>query len=327
MATGTKRAKAEARRAAAQRRTRRRRTVWGVMAVVVVVVAGAFALAADRRSGPPRPAEQFADIHGVAVPAWAPNEIYVATHSGLVRVDPDGEWWEISESRYDFMGFTAVPAQDGVFLTSGHPGPGSRTPNPIGLMASRDGGVTWESVSLRGEVDFHTMAASADGDVVYGWYGGGGLYRSADGGRSWETPPAPALVEAGGAMSLAVSRDDPDHVVAATRTGLWRSTDGGDTWDSVLSGAVTAVTYDPGDAERVVAYATEGEGLVVSEDAGETWTPVGWSAGDDAVGSIAIHPTDTDTMVIGTYGADLLRTTDGGATFTALAREGVPERG
>jgi hypothetical protein len=99
----------------------------------------------------------------------------VATRQGLeggvddvlVRVGADGQWWEISESRYDFMGFTANPAQEGVFLTSGHPGPGSRTPNPIGVMESRDGGVTWESVSLRGEDVIVVFGHRSDTEFYY----------------------------------------------------------------------------------------------------------------------------------------------------------------
>lgn len=325
VATGAKRAKAEARRAAARRRNRRRRAIGGAVAAAIVVTAVGFAIAADRRSGPPRPVERLADIHGVAIPPWASENIYVATHAGLVRIGVDGEWWEISESRYDFMGFTANPAREGVFLTSGHPGSGSRTPNPIGVMESQDGGVTWESVSLRGEVDFHAMAASADGDVVYGWQAHGVLHRSADGGRTWDTPAGPTLQEAGGVTSFAVSPADADEVLAATRAGLWRSQDGGATWDSVHGGAVTAVAYDSSDPARVIAYAPN-DGLVASDDGGEAWTPLGWTAEDDAVGSIAIHPADSRTIVVGTFGADLLLSTDGGATFTALARGGVPER-
>jgi photosystem II stability/assembly factor-like uncharacterized protein len=166
--------------------------------------------------------------------------------------------------------------------------------------------------------------APSDGDVVYGW-SAAELYASTDGGRSWETNSGGMLGQVGGALSLAVRPDDPDEVWAGTQTGLQASRDAGRSWESTLSGAVTAVTFDPADPDRVVAYAPEGDGLVESRDSGQTWTALGLVVDGDAAGHIAIHPDDPDTLYVGTYEQGLLRTADGGETWDTLAESGVPQ--
>lgn len=323
--------RAQERRQAAARRSRFRRAL--VTAGVVVVgfaVAGLVWWTADREPDTDQagqPVEQFMDLHGLQVTPWAPDEVYLATHEGLVRIDADGQWTSVSAEPHDFMGFSAHPAEEGVFYSSGHPAAGSGLANPIGFMVSSDGGVTWSPRSLEGAADFHAMTvAPSDGDVVYGWNGGGqaGLYASTDGGSSWDTISEGMLSEVGGALSLAVNPDDPEEVWAATQAGLLASRDAGQTWQPVLSAAVTAVTFDPADSERVLAYAPANGGLVESADGGQTWTELGLILDGDAAGHIAIHPDDPDTMYVGTYGPNLLETTDGGDSWDTLAESGVP---
>ncbi|MPY96311.1 MAG: hypothetical protein GEV08_25585 [Acidimicrobiia bacterium] len=273
----------------------------------------------------PRPVETFMHIHGVEVPAWAPDEVYVSTHQGLIRIGADGEWRFISASDHDFMGFRAHPGEPEVFYSSGHPDLDSGVSNPVGFMVSRDGAVTWEPIALEGAADFHAMAVqSDDGDVVYGW--SGGLHRSADGGQTWEQVPAGTLEQAGGALGLAVHPGDPDELLAATQVGLLRSRDGGRSWEPLLAGVgVTAVEFVPGDTERLVAYVAEpAQGLVSSDDGGASWTEVGWALEGDAVGHIAMHPEDPDVVHVGTYGESLYRSGDGGRSFEPLAEAGVP---
>jgi photosystem II stability/assembly factor-like uncharacterized protein len=200
-------------------------------------------------------------------------------------------------------------------------------PNPIGFMVSTDGGVTWESRSLLGEADFHAMAvAPSNGDVVYGYNVAGqiGLYVSTDAGQSWETITDGLLDQAGGALSLAVNPDDPDEVWAGTQAGLLVSRDAGQSWEPLLNEPVTAVGFDPSDPDSVVAYAPEGGGLIETRDGGQAWAELGLALDDDAAGHITVHPADPATVYVGTYGEDLLRTTDGGDIWETLAEGGVP---
>lgn len=122
-------------------------------------------------------------VHGVVVDG---DELLLGTHDGVHRVDPEsGRSKPVGSSRDDFMGFSG--AADATLVASGHPGLGSTLPNPLGLMTSDDGGQTWQSVSLLGQVDFHGLAIR--GDEIVGWDTRGPLQWSTDGGVSWQAGP------------------------------------------------------------------------------------------------------------------------------------------
>lgn len=310
---------------------RRRRVTMSALVVVAVAAAGLLWWTAGRGSGGQagQPVERFMHVHGLAITPWAPDTVYLATHEGLARIDGDGQWRYVSDEPHDFMGFSGNPTDDGVFYSSGHPAPGTGLANPVGFMVSTDGGGTWTSRSLQGAVDFHAMTvAPSDGDVIYGWNGTrqAGLYVSTDGGSSWATYSGGMLTQVGGALSLAARPNDPDEVWAGTQAGLLASRDAGRSWESVLSGTVTAVAFDPANPDHAVAYAAAGDGLVDSRDGGQTWTELGLVVDGDAVGHIAIHPEDPNTLYVGTYEQGLRRSTDGGDSWETLAESGVPRR-
>lgn len=323
---------ATARRRGGTQRTRRRRSRAGTWAAIAVAALGVLAIAVlatrDGTDAPDlagTPVERFMHVHGLAIPPWAPDEVYLSTHQGLIRISSEGDWRYVSEKPHDFMGFAVHPSAEGAFYTSGHPASRSGLKNPLGFMVSTDAGRTWQVRSLHGEVDFHAMAVDhTDGEVVYGLDGGGGrVLRSADAGRSWDPRPLP---HPNGAFALAVDPADPDTVLAATPAGLQASTDGAASWEAVIDGEpVTAVAFQPGAPERVVVYsAAPGRGLLESTDAGRSWRPLGLELDDDAAGHIALHPADGDTVYVGSHGQALYRTVDGGATWEQLADAGMP---
>lgn len=272
-------------------------------------------------------------IHGLEVPVWAGGEVFVSTHMGLLRIDSEGEWYEVGDVKHDFMGFSAHPSEEGVLYSSGHPDLQSGLPNPIGFMVSRDAGASWEPLALTGTADFHALAVQqTDGDVVYGFNvaGEAGLYRSFDGGHNWERVDSPDLLEVGGALSLEVHPQDREALFAGTQAGLYYSGDGGRSWENVAlqSVPVTAVRFAPGGAGKLFVYGAHPEaGLLVSEDGGASWDAVGFVLdNNDAVGYIAPHPEDEDILYLGSYGQDLYRTTDGKESWQTLAENGVPLR-
>jgi hypothetical protein len=167
-------------------------------------------VAADVRSVPLDPGIDHA--HGLIVAS--DRTLLAGTHSGVVAIAPDGRVTRVGSTADDLMGMTGIPGTDRL-VSSGHPGPGSDLPNPVGLIVSDDGGVTWTSVSLTGLVDFHALAT--DGTNVVGFDGRAGLLVSADGGATFEpgAPIAPA--------ALAVT---PAGVWATTADGVQHSGDG-----------------------------------------------------------------------------------------------------
>lgn len=98
--------------------------------------------------------------------------------------------------------------------------------------------------------------------------------------------------------------------------------------DSFASGRVTALAIDPTNTKIVYLGGAEG-GVWKTVNAGQTWTPLGDAQVSLAIGSIAIDPSNHNTIYVGTgeenfaidnyYGAGILKSTNGGATWTQIA--------
>jgi photosystem II stability/assembly factor-like uncharacterized protein len=94
------------------------------------------------------------------------------------------------------------------------------------------------------------------------------------------------------------------------------------------SGRATDVIVDPSNA-NIVYLGTAGGGLWKSIDAGATWVPLTDTQASLAVGAIALDPNNPRTLYVGTgesnssldsyYGAGLLKSTNGGASWKRIA--------
>jgi len=158
-------------------------------------------------------------VHGLL--ATGEGTLLAGTHSGVAAITRAGAVTGVGSGADDLMGMSGIPGTNQL-VSSGHPGEGSDLPNPLGLIASDDGGTTWRSVSLTGEVDFHALATS--GDLVVGYDGRAGLLVSTDAGTTFAPGARIAPV------ALAIT---PGGVWATTADGVQRSTDAGRTFTSV----------------------------------------------------------------------------------------------
>jgi photosystem II stability/assembly factor-like uncharacterized protein len=121
--------------------------------------------------------------------------------------------------------------------------------------------------------------ASGAGGLLLAGTDGAGLFRSRDGGQTWDRVP-----EIGGTYvaALAMGPGTAGAGLARTRAGLFRTSDGGLTWSAAASGIT----------DRVDALAVAGDGdfligtsigdLYRSHDAGATWQP--WGSGTGRAG-------------------------------------------
>ncbi|MFX1759849.1 F510_1955 family glycosylhydrolase [Rhodococcus sp. As11] len=193
-------------------------------------------------------------LHGLH--RGADGTILAGTHTGLVTLGVDGRTTRIGTSDDDFMGLTGVPGTDRLFA-SGHPGPSSSAPNPLGLIDSTDGGHIWTPKSLVGEVDFHALAT--DGEVLVGFDGTTGLLVSTDAGVTWSSG-APLV-----AAALAVN---DDGVWAATVDGLQHSSDSARTFTAVPDAPRLMLLSAAGDGSL---WGVDTEGVAWRSDTGRTW--------------------------------------------------------
>ena len=150
---------------------------------------------------------------------------------------------------------------------------------------------------------------------------GDGVYRSKDGGGSWEKL---GLENSDHISKIIVHPNDPNIVWVASQGPLWssagdrglyKSVDGGATWKNVLSAGewtgVTDLVMDPRNPDRlyaatwqrhrtVAAYIGGGpeSGIHVSEDGGETWVELTNGLPEGSMGKIglAISPLEPDTL-------------------------------
>ncbi len=150
------------------------------------------------------------------------------------------------------------------------------------------------------------------------------LYKSTDHGATWAlVSVAPVTLN-----QLAFPSDSPSHILATANGGLLASTDGGVTWTQTLNGLnVEALLVHPANPLRVFV-GTDGGGLLRSDDGGSTFWPtdngfpygnVTWLDGDPAnVDGVLAAVSDIDAAGNGTNDGSILRSTDGGGTWSAV---------
>ena len=233
-------------------------------------------------------------IHGLGVNP-RDRALMIATHRGLFRSGPNDEQaTRVGDRQQDTMGFTVVGPDR--FLGSGHPDLRDDLPPMLGLIRSRDGGNTWQPVSLLGKADFHTLRA--DGRFVYG-VDRGRLLISADEGRSWSERGTP-----GPLFDLAIQPGNPRRLVGAGASGLIASRDQGRSW--------RALRAEPG----LLAWSKElfhvdASGKVHrSTDAGASWTAMG-SIGSAPAALLA----DADRLYAALHDGSVLASGDGGRSW------------
>ena len=197
-----------------------------------------------------------------------------------------------------------------------------------GLYRTTDGGATWKKVlagnSVTGAVD---VVLDPDGRTVYaamyqrqrkgfGFVGGGpgsGLYRSRDGGDTWEqlTVGLPAGEKGRIGIALAPSQPGTVYAIVESRTGgVFRSDDRGSTWTRQSSLNPRPMYYsqvrvDPQHPDRIWVLGTY---IHKSVDGGKTFTTDG--TGDRIHvdhHALWLNPADGTHMLLGN---------DGGLYFT-----------
>lgn len=154
-----------------------------------------------------------------------------------------------------------------------------------------------------------------------------GLYRSQDGGDTWQ----PAGLDAFTVWSIAFHPDDSQTMFVGTgvpRAKIFKSTDDGATWtdlnvdiveecDNVGSPRVTGLAIDPIDPRHVWA-SIEVDGVRHSADGGQTWQRVDRSAIPNPDGHAVVVSAGPPKTVLVVVNNDIYTSRDDGATWQSL---------
>ncbi len=265
-----------------------------------------------------------------------PNRLYASQSSG---------WFGQVIQRSDDGGRTWAPVGN-TFTYDGVPGTHQwydGTPHP------------WEFKRV-----WHLEPSLTDPDAVYAGVEDAALFRSLDGGQTWQelpglrghgsgarwTPGAGGL----GLHTIILDPGDPGRIyIAISAAGAFRTEDGGTTWRPINRGLRSDYIPDP-DAEvghcvhRIAMHPSRPAVLFMqkhwdvmrSDDAGESWREVSGNLPTDFGFTIDVHAHEPDTVYVVPIKSDsehfpiggqlrVYRSRTGGNDWEALTR-GLPQR-
>lgn len=274
------------------------------------------------------------------------------TGGGLWRTDNAGiSWRNISDEHFNVgsIGAIAVAPSDHnvIYVGTGeHAIRGQSSTYGDGVYKSTDFGRTWQHVGLTATRQISAVRVHPDDPaVVYvaaqgdRWQGSAdrGVYRSRDGGATWQLVLKGANGTSG-ASDLSMDPSNPRILYAAfwdhqrqpwfvrsggEGSGIWKSTDGGDSWTRLTGGLPTlmgkvGVAVSPANPDRVFAIVeAERGGLYRSDDAGRTWRLL---SSDRLIQTrswyyMKVFADPLNENVVWVLNAPVMRSIDGGTTF------------
>lgn len=202
----------------------------------------------------------------------------------LLRTTDAGDSWEVLSDNIPlgcaFGGLAVAPSDPSVLYAAGsgpEPAFACRPPWSARILRSADGGVTWTKVTggpFLGEVVSAVAVDPLDEDLVYAGIGpgsvagqGDGVWRSADGGATWERAGGEL---AGRPVTALLASAIPGRVYAVVdENRIYRTDDGGDTWEEwserLTVVRISALHLDSADPDRIYASTTNGV-WVLEED-------------------------------------------------------------
>ena len=244
----------------------------------------------------------------VAGIAGEPTSFLMGTTGGGVwHTDDNGQVWDnISDG---FLGVASIGAIDiansdpsTIYVGTGSACIRGNTSTGRGMYKSLDGGKTWDFTGLAdaGQIGSVVVHPSKP-ELVYvaalghpfGKNDMRGIFRSSDGGETWEH--VLALSDSTGAVSLSMNPYNPREIYAgmwrgerkpwtllsgSNEAGVYKTMDGGDTWQKLGGGlpagivgkvGVSVSQANPDRVWAIIEAEPEG-GVYRSDDRGKTWT-------------------------------------------------------
>jgi photosystem II stability/assembly factor-like uncharacterized protein len=236
-----------------------------------------------------------------------PNEYIQGTAGGGVWKTSDGgnSWYCISDGYFGgSIGAVAIAPSDPnvIYVGEGEQTLRGNVSSGNGFWKSTDGGDTWKHIGLKGTEHIARIRIHpANPEIVYVAAIGNlwkpnkerGIYKTVDGGKTWEKILYESDKAGGG--DLILDPNNPRIIYASTwemkRNGyrmdsggpgskLWKSTDAGETWTDITRSnglpkgvlGIIGVAVSPLNSDRIwTIIEAENGGVFRSDDGGKTW--------------------------------------------------------
>jgi photosystem II stability/assembly factor-like uncharacterized protein len=295
------------------------------------------------------PASNSGRVVSISVDPRDRATYYVAAASGGVwKTTNNGTTWTPvfqNEGSYSIGVVHVDPKHpDTVWVGTGESNSQRSVSYGDGVYRSDDGGRSWRNLGLKTSLQIGKIVIDPrDSNVVYVaalgslWGAGGdrGLFKTTDGGRTWNN--VLKISENTGVSDVVMDPSNPDVLLAASwqrrrhvwtlinggpESGLHKSTDGGKTWRRIRSGLPfeelgrIGLSFSPVKPGLVYARveAQGGNGVYRSTDSGESWERRGaFQSLPMYYGQIIADPMDADTIYLGDTIAQVSE--DGGRTL------------
>ena len=287
-----------------------------------------------------------------------PNLYYFGSTGGGVWRSQDGgnSWQNISDGYFGgSIGAVAVSDWDNnvIYVGGGEKTVRGNVSYGYGMWKSSDAGKSWQQTGLENSRHISRVRIHPKNpDLVYAAVMGDlykpsaerGVYRSKDGGKSWER--VLFTNENAGAVDLILDPTNPRILYATTwrirRTpyslesggegsDIWKSTDSGDTWTKMSGNeglpdkkkgpwGISGITVSPANPERVWALIEAAEGgLFRSDNGGKTWQKVNEdrSLRQRAWYYTRLYADPKDADIVYVLNVNYHKSTDGGRSFKA----------
>jgi photosystem II stability/assembly factor-like uncharacterized protein len=280
------------------------------------------------------------DIVALAIDPSAPATLYAGTSSGsgldggIFKTTNGGESWTGSYTFIQsFGGGTNILA---LAIDPSAPATIYAATSDDGILKSTDGGASWGGLPYGIRGDVLAISPTTPSTLYVGMRGGcgalcvgglcGGVFKSRDGGQSWEA------INSGLSCSDTVSNNrdvsvmaiDPSSpatlYIAGTDGGVFKSTNEGLTWTAVNAGLngtrVVALAIVPLSSSMLFA-GTLDNGVFRSSNGGQSWESVNSGLSSTDVYCLAIDPSSPAILYAGTQSGGVFKSTSSGGSWTA----------
>jgi photosystem II stability/assembly factor-like uncharacterized protein len=190
--------------------------------------------------------------------------------------------------------------------------------NPDRLFAATDSGAFVSPDRARSWAPLHVGPAGTpvrvlaidpwSPSVIYAGTGGKGLYRSSDGGKTWNDINASQdlLLSRADVYDIGIDLSKPDLVFAAVSPfGIVCTTDGGADWRGLTpefsgTGAHATRLLIRKDGHGTILYGTTSGSIMKTTNGGESWSPSRTAKDLDGILSLSVFPGRPDEVIAGT---------------------------